>query len=355
MNEEHTPITNEMPVSDKQQDWKHHFITVTPLSKLLAMLLFIALPFVGFWMGVEYGKSAKSSNLTYTEDKSAPDSVKYKAPEATPDEPTAFEVNGASMCPDGMVPVEGKLFEDSPTCEIGIFVEDETSCANLSFWWHRTDERMAKLISVTSSIDADYPATLYSRTHGLRVVHIDGLEVASFSTLDLFSEEEIQDFYKVPLQQFVYGGQIFGCDDDESYVWGALYTHTSADPPQPASHTIFKIDLESKTIQHFPLIAPYGGIHYNSRHNSFLYERYPEGTWEALYEKQGGPVEIRLLESDSQADRALVTWDATSVAQLEPTGDFIPTRRTPSPRWISDTTIEYFDYDTGSTTVLVVY
>jgi hypothetical protein len=30
---------------------------VTPLSKGLAMFMFIVLPFVGFFLGVEYGKS----------------------------------------------------------------------------------------------------------------------------------------------------------------------------------------------------------------------------------------------------------------------------------------------------------
>ena len=32
--------------------FKKHFYTVTPLSKYLAMALFIALPFLGFWVGL---------------------------------------------------------------------------------------------------------------------------------------------------------------------------------------------------------------------------------------------------------------------------------------------------------------
>jgi hypothetical protein len=39
-------------------DWKHHFTTVTPLSKALAMILFIALPFIGFILGNRYGETS---------------------------------------------------------------------------------------------------------------------------------------------------------------------------------------------------------------------------------------------------------------------------------------------------------
>jgi hypothetical protein len=51
MNE--TQQTSQVVEQQKSEagDWKHHFTTVTLLSKTLAMLLFIALPFVGFWLG----------------------------------------------------------------------------------------------------------------------------------------------------------------------------------------------------------------------------------------------------------------------------------------------------------------
>ncbi len=34
---------------------KHFFGDVTPLSKILAAVVFITLPFVGFWVGMQYG------------------------------------------------------------------------------------------------------------------------------------------------------------------------------------------------------------------------------------------------------------------------------------------------------------
>jgi len=39
------------PEPPKKIDW----LKVTPLSKILAMILFILLPFIGFYLGIEYG------------------------------------------------------------------------------------------------------------------------------------------------------------------------------------------------------------------------------------------------------------------------------------------------------------
>jgi len=38
---------------------KRHLTTVTPFSKYLAMILFVALPFVGFWLGMQYQETEK--------------------------------------------------------------------------------------------------------------------------------------------------------------------------------------------------------------------------------------------------------------------------------------------------------
>jgi hypothetical protein len=43
------------PVAEERPNWKKLCCTVTPFSKYLAMVLFVALPFVGFWLGMEYG------------------------------------------------------------------------------------------------------------------------------------------------------------------------------------------------------------------------------------------------------------------------------------------------------------
>jgi hypothetical protein len=45
--------TNLEPVV-RESVWKKHFMTVTPLSKFIALYLFIMLPIVGFWAGYAY-------------------------------------------------------------------------------------------------------------------------------------------------------------------------------------------------------------------------------------------------------------------------------------------------------------
>lgn len=42
-----------MPNSKKKNSWN----TVTPLSKTIALVLFILLPFLGFYLGMEYQKA----------------------------------------------------------------------------------------------------------------------------------------------------------------------------------------------------------------------------------------------------------------------------------------------------------
>lgn len=42
--------------SKSSRPLSHHFTTVTPLSKTIAFILFISLPFLGFFIGVKYGE-----------------------------------------------------------------------------------------------------------------------------------------------------------------------------------------------------------------------------------------------------------------------------------------------------------
>jgi hypothetical protein len=64
--------------------------TVTPLSKYLAMMLFISLPFLGFYFGMQYQKNAPMRNIRTKEiveqrirpdlaDSSAADMEKWKS------------------------------------------------------------------------------------------------------------------------------------------------------------------------------------------------------------------------------------------------------------------------------------
>jgi len=41
---------------------RKHFFTVTPLSKILALALFVALPFLGFWVGLNFQSDLKETN-----------------------------------------------------------------------------------------------------------------------------------------------------------------------------------------------------------------------------------------------------------------------------------------------------
>ncbi len=55
MNEEQM-LQQEIEQSVEQAKWHTPLTKITPLSKYLAMVLFVVLPFVGFWLGVEWGK-----------------------------------------------------------------------------------------------------------------------------------------------------------------------------------------------------------------------------------------------------------------------------------------------------------
>lgn len=57
---------------------------VTPFSKYLAMLLFITLPFAGFYIGTEYGKQLGISNTVDTLIVPPPASEKMGEPQGTP-------------------------------------------------------------------------------------------------------------------------------------------------------------------------------------------------------------------------------------------------------------------------------
>ena len=65
------------------------FTAVTPLSKTLAMILFILLPFIGFCLGIQYEKSQNTS--------SSPIVIPTPAPE---DKGVACTMD-AKLCPDG--------------------------------------------------------------------------------------------------------------------------------------------------------------------------------------------------------------------------------------------------------------
>jgi hypothetical protein len=66
MDEKQMPKAHTDVQLPKQGTWHTPLTTCTPLSKYLAMAVFIALPFVGFWVGVEYGQSHQVSSSKET-------------------------------------------------------------------------------------------------------------------------------------------------------------------------------------------------------------------------------------------------------------------------------------------------
>ena len=57
---------------------------VTWYSKLLALILFIALPFIGFWLGMEYQKQVGPPTTDIVYQKVATSSAKQDTGSATP-------------------------------------------------------------------------------------------------------------------------------------------------------------------------------------------------------------------------------------------------------------------------------
>jgi hypothetical protein len=83
---------------------KQQFTTVTTFSKIVAGILFIALPFIGFYLGMQYGKEIKAlTSMSVFDDKNG------LSPK--PQEPVAC-TQEAKVCPDGSA-----VGRTGPNCE----------------------------------------------------------------------------------------------------------------------------------------------------------------------------------------------------------------------------------------------
>lgn len=87
--------------------------TVTPLSKTLAMILFITLPFVGFYFGTQYQRALDKPYMVdkYKKDKHMPINVGESGTACTME---------AKLCPDGTTYVG----RQGPNCEFEKCPED---------------------------------------------------------------------------------------------------------------------------------------------------------------------------------------------------------------------------------------
>lgn len=90
--------------------------TVTPLSKFLAMALFIALPFVGFYLGVQYQKNitpAYPSTQYIPEQKPALEPAHVQSVTINPmPQQQQLCTQEAKLCPDG-----SSVGRTGPHCE----------------------------------------------------------------------------------------------------------------------------------------------------------------------------------------------------------------------------------------------
>jgi hypothetical protein len=103
MGGEETQIIEDNLVEETK--FKKHFCTVTPFSKYLAMILFIALPFVGFWLGLNI--SSNELDLQEDEEDLSAEESAYKQPQIlnkgfylNPDELFVVESDDFLIIPD---------------------------------------------------------------------------------------------------------------------------------------------------------------------------------------------------------------------------------------------------------------
>jgi len=85
---------------DTQETWYAPLNKVTPLSKYLAMLLFVSLPFLGFWIGFEYKESqyitvySKPTQNEINEETPEVDLIKITSPEPFAQKTSPLELSG---------------------------------------------------------------------------------------------------------------------------------------------------------------------------------------------------------------------------------------------------------------------
>ena len=98
---EHTPEQNTIPIAN-DSFFKKHFCTVTPLSKYLALFVFIMLPIIGFNLGFNYGSNYQPlpQQNKFTEDKSEIAIPNYAAEEVTPEEIIQLVATEVQMTPE---------------------------------------------------------------------------------------------------------------------------------------------------------------------------------------------------------------------------------------------------------------
>jgi putative hemolysin len=135
MNENHI-VENEPRPQAEKMDRKKQFTTVTPFSKALAMLLLIALPFVGFWFGYQYAVQDQTLSQPPVE-------LVKPAPQATLSNPASqncvrlggtLEIRTSKAGQYGVC-----LFEDNRQCEEWALLRGECAVGGVKITGYDND------------------------------------------------------------------------------------------------------------------------------------------------------------------------------------------------------------------------
>jgi hypothetical protein len=95
---------NKTVSASKKWQLPESLTTITPLSKTLALVLFILLPFIGFFLGVRYQQHCQSAY-------SPPVIINQATPIPTPKQ-QVYCTQDVKVCPDGSY-----VSREGPNCE----------------------------------------------------------------------------------------------------------------------------------------------------------------------------------------------------------------------------------------------
>jgi hypothetical protein len=119
------------PVQEKTNKLPAWLITVTPLSKALAMILFIALPFLGFYLGIQYQQKITIPTPTVTVNPTnTPSPTVTYTPLINTNNSESVQQNGITMT---ISPTKGPAGTKVKISIVGIIGNPNAPYANISF------------------------------------------------------------------------------------------------------------------------------------------------------------------------------------------------------------------------------
>ena len=163
---------------------KEQFTTVTPFSKYLALILFIVVPFCGFWLGVEYGKKNSEFQDFYEP---------FNNSDTVVDSNLLNDLNG-----------------DIPN-QMHVACDVAQGSRNIFF------NTSLHIVSSAISPDKKYEFRVVSDTEGGCQVGPSG-ELCAYGVIDLATKKVIACSTLVGWREWTKFGNIFGWWDDQSII-----------------------------------------------------------------------------------------------------------------------------------------